>query len=527
VCSDVDAERGARETGMAAIQPGAAKLTVTSSGTIVPPTPKGKGVKWKKLSSAVRDTNRLAHASAAFVQRRDYERSQKKFGTALAPAANSPRWDVQEAYRNLFFVPEGKSQMPDAKQGDALAADSGGDDPFMTAEYEETLTKEWKMRQDNFSSHGLAKYAVMDDKEQAKKEREEMWEKLRRKFRMLRCGMRSDPLSSVLPIPPPPSVAPAPRRPAAASLCAVCRTRRVATRSYQMGGQDWAMLFDSYDKDGSGGLDVHEFTATVRNDALIPATVFSDNEVANLFLSIDIDRSGVLDVHEFEAWLRNPVKTNARSPKMSRLGLHEHKGDIDQEDAFIELNAGVPFIAEYIATKNVPMWKHSDPELCEQNGRIGTLQKGEVVAVTQVWGKYRLWVHRLRWNKLPSSGWVSSRARKGRGEVLLERLPVDEWSSRAFHETAVAQRVASLDKMQSIFSKTSRGRNAGSEPPKPNVMPKDWVDRRFNIAEPGKMAARLLNGITQPERCKELLDGKLPHLPYPPNCRSPLPLALI
>jgi hypothetical protein len=189
---------------MAAIQPGAAKLTVTSSGTIVPPTPKGKGVKWKKLSSAVRDTNRLAHASAAFVQRRDYERSQKKFGTALAPAANSPRWDVQEAYRNLFFVPEGKSQMPDAKQGDALAADSGGDDPFMTAEYEETLTKEWKMRQDNFSSHGLAKYAVMDDKEQAKKEREEMWEKLRRKFRMLRCGMRSDPLSSLLPTPPPP-----------------------------------------------------------------------------------------------------------------------------------------------------------------------------------------------------------------------------------------------------------------------------------------------------------------------------------
>jgi Ca2+-binding EF-hand superfamily protein len=60
--------------------------------------------------------------------------------------------------------------------------------------------------------------------------------------------------------------------------------------SYQMGGQDWAMLFDSYDKDGSGGLDEHEFTATVRNDAGIPPHQFSDNEVANLFFSIDIDR---------------------------------------------------------------------------------------------------------------------------------------------------------------------------------------------------------------------------------------------
>ena len=56
----------------------------------------------------MQNANRMAGSSTAFVQRRDLERSQKKFGTALAPAANSPRWDVQEAYRNLFFVPEGK-----------------------------------------------------------------------------------------------------------------------------------------------------------------------------------------------------------------------------------------------------------------------------------------------------------------------------------------------------------------------------------------------------------------------------------
>eukprot|EP01044_Picomonas_judraskeda_P026116 COSAG03_NODE_7814_length_870_cov_1.316472_1_plen_74_part_10 len=74
-----------------------------------------------------------------------------------------------------------------------------------------------------------------------------------------------------------------------------------------MGGQDLAMLFESYDKDGSGGLDVHEFTATVRNDASIPASEFSDNEVANLFYSIDVNRSGIIDVKEFENWLKTPI----------------------------------------------------------------------------------------------------------------------------------------------------------------------------------------------------------------------------
>ena len=76
------------------------------------------------------------------------------------------------------------------------------------------------MRQDNFSK-SVAKHGQHDDKAQARKERAEMVEMLRRKFRML---------------------------------------------SYRLGGQDWAVLFDSYDKDGSGGLDVGEFTATVRGN---------------------------------------------------------------------------------------------------------------------------------------------------------------------------------------------------------------------------------------------------------------------
>lgn len=280
--------------------------------------------------------------------------------------------------------------------------------------------------------------------------------------------------------------------------------------SYQIAGQDWAMLFDSYDKDGSGGLDVHEFTATVRQDASIPASQFSDNEVANLFNSIDVDRSGVIDVTEFENWLKNPIKRKTTAPRKARSGFHEPKLDDADKEALAELHTGVPFIAEYIATKNVAIWNYPDPERCGSNS-IGTLEKGEVVAVTQVWNKYRLWIHRLGWNKSPSSGWVSSRARNGRGEVLLERLPAEEWSARGHHETAVAQRVAMLDKMQTMYTKTARARSDAGKPLKPNVMPQEWVEKHFRLAEPGKRAAQLLGEISEPERCKELLAGMLLH----------------
>ena len=283
--------------------------------------------------------------------------------------------------------------------------------------------------------------------------------------------------------------------------------------SYQMGGQDWSLLFDSYDKDGSGGLDVQEFIATVRNDAGISESQFSDNEIANLFYSIDVDRSGVIDAAEFESWLKTPIRRKTGSPRESPSPGASDDQDAEDDaakDVAVGLNAGVPFIAEYIVVRKVPMWDYPDADR-HDNRRIGTLQKGEVVAVTQVWHKYRLWVHRLGWNKVPSSGWVSSRANNGRGEVLLERLPVEEWSSRFEHETAVAQRVATLQKAQTLYDKTARARPDTGESVKPNIMSQDWVDKQFNTAEPGKRAARLLRDIPDPERCKELLAGMLWH----------------
>ena len=168
---------------MAAVVPGAAKLTVTSSGTMLPPTPRdAKGKGWKALSSTVRDTNRLLRVTAV-MQRQDYGRTQKKFGTALAPTANSTRWDVQEAYRSMFAT-----RLAPQNEHKGVAGQETGvkDDPFMTPEFEEVLMKEWQKRHSHFSSKVKSRFISVDDKQQAQKEREVMWEKLRRKFRMLR-----------------------------------------------------------------------------------------------------------------------------------------------------------------------------------------------------------------------------------------------------------------------------------------------------------------------------------------------------
>ena len=118
------------------------------------------------------------------MQRRDCHRSHKKFGTALAPTANSSRWDVQEAYRGLFATPVDPDEHTPG--GTHVQSQGPADDPFLTPEYKDILTKEWNVRRSQFSSKLKSRFLVMDEKKQERKERQEMWEKLRRKFRMLR-----------------------------------------------------------------------------------------------------------------------------------------------------------------------------------------------------------------------------------------------------------------------------------------------------------------------------------------------------
>ena len=106
--------------------------------------------------------------------------------------------------------------------------------------------EEWKIRQHNFSSM-VARHSKSDDQTRARLQRADVIERLRRKFRVL---------------------------------------------AYRLGGQDWQSLFDSYDRDGTGGLDMDEFIQVVRKDAEIPEQKFSDTEVRHLFSTIDTDGNG-------------------------------------------------------------------------------------------------------------------------------------------------------------------------------------------------------------------------------------------
>ena len=354
---------------------------------------------------------------------------------------------MQEAYRSIFFA----GQSPTKADADSPRAATGQ----AQDEYEEQLMEEWKIRQHNFSSM-VARHSKSDDQTRARLQRADVIERLRRKFRVL---------------------------------------------AYRLGGQDWQSLFDSYDRDGTGGLDMDEFIQVVRKDAEIPEQKFSDTEVRHLFSTIDTDGNGTIKVEEFTDWLKNPLKKER--PRRARSDLAAHKEVIKQEEAYMDsMSTGTPFIAEYIALHRCSMTEGPDED---SSARIGWLQKGEVVAVTQVWGKYRLWIHRLRWNARPSSGWVSCRNRGGQGEVLLERLPVEEWSARSYHETAVAQRVATLRSMYEVYEKTRKSSAANQHP---LVMPPEWIDERFNLQEPGKLAARKLRtmGALQSEALLDALE---------------------
>ena len=89
------------------------------------------------------------------------------------------------------------------------------------------------------------------------------------------------------------------------------------------------------------------------------------------------------------------------------------------------------------------------------------------------------------------------------GRVLLERLPVEEWSARSYHETAVAQRVATLRSMYEVYEKTRKSSAANQHP---LVMPPEWIDEaRAAAAEGGPplphlLGTRPLSAVAPPRR---------------------------
>ena len=133
----------------------------------------------------------------------------------------------------------------------------------------------------------------------------------------------------------------------------------------------------------------------------------------------------------------------------------------------------------------------------------------------------------LRRKTLPGTGWVSHRGKGKSGNLLLERLPKDEWSSQRFHETTVAHRVATLHNMYAISGMARRHSPAarqlraekkaaaagelspeakqGREEHKRARRRDDWVTRELGVDEPTCAAMGALMACTEGSQAALLL----------------------
>ena len=70
----------------------------------------------------------------------------------------------------------------------------------------------------------------------------------------------------------------------------------------------WKEVFRQYDDDGSGELDIEEFTDAMRRDAEIPKHKVPDEGLVSLFNAIDTDSGGTIDSEEFSEFLELPYQ---------------------------------------------------------------------------------------------------------------------------------------------------------------------------------------------------------------------------
>ena len=177
--------------------------------------------------------------------------------------------------------------------------------------------------------------------------------------------------------------------------------QKIRSSSYGLGGQDWAAVFRKYDTDGSGELDVGEFTRALKRVGKQAGV--GESDLSDLFSQVDADGSGEVDASEFSQFMELTPREMARKK---------------------ERDMGGAATQEYIALAKCVL--RAAPEL--SSARVGYLKKGEVVAVTERRGT-RLLCNRLRLagsQSQPFSGWASERALPRDGEEegtpLLARL---------------------------------------------------------------------------------------------------------
>lgn len=80
--------------------------------------------------------------------------------------------------------------------------------------------------------------------------------------------------------------------------------RKLAAAAYTPNGLDFKRLFQKYDKDNSGTIDLSEFIMAVRRDARLTKTDCTDNFLKQVFDDIDTDKGGEIDYdEEFREWV--------------------------------------------------------------------------------------------------------------------------------------------------------------------------------------------------------------------------------
>ena len=70
----------------------------------------------------------------------------------------------------------------------------------------------------------------------------------------------------------------------------------------------WKFIFDKYDDDGSGELDIDEFRQCVRHECKLTQEECSDDDVVELFCIVDADESGAIDATELRTFLTTDLE---------------------------------------------------------------------------------------------------------------------------------------------------------------------------------------------------------------------------
>lgn len=124
----------------------------------------------------------------------------------------------------------------------------------------------------------------------------------------------------------------------------------------------WRYVFDKYDSDGNGELDIHEFTSAVREECHLPPTIVSDSEMAEIFRVVDADQSGTIDSKELRALLHADLGATSLTFRAFNESLLELVGVWSEEPTPEQY---VIFLKALFAAISQPMNGHTANENLE------------------------------------------------------------------------------------------------------------------------------------------------------------------